>query len=610
MSEKNKAILEATLSVKDDLTGSLGIPVERIYPDLEDVTIKPSTEEQKWKSKMYGYNEITVEPVTSEIDEDIQSENIRAGTNILGVEGKETVVDTEDATAMAENILEGQTAYIKGEKIDGSIETYDGSFEGIAELPDENLYLCRVVDYDSTIIKEAWLTPGSVFTMPDEPQHDGLIFDGWSSPVDIINNTVLVEDQDLIIGPMYDTKSGACEYTFNVNKHTTLTISLGSHYNRTSVDWGDGTIDNSERHTYAKYGDYTIRVFGATNIPDRILRPPVSSYVKHVRFSSSVEKLYESAVSDSYSLETVTMPFGITKPIKIYRCTCMKAFVIPSSMTGVLPEYFAMSDLKLQHIVIPKGITGFLRGAFQTCRSLEYISLPKGTVEIGKTAFKDTSLRRIKIPELATKIASDAFQGCSPKMKELVFPEDAYNDENKFTVSGITSLEKVKFPKSMTNYESVISGTSIEEFDIPEGVTNIDGIAYNCKDLKRLGVPKSVTEITRSTFYDTYSLETVDLPDTVTYLGTQAFYYSKITHITLPASLERLSDMAFYNCADCVFYDFSKCRQIPVLENTNVFGSLNYAARMVVPDELYDEWITATNWSTYADKINKASGEV
>lgn len=54
-------------------------------------------------------------------------------------------------------------------------------------------------------------------------------------------------------------------------------------------------------------------------------------------------------------------------------------------------------------------------------------------------------------------------------------------------------------------------------------------------------------------------------------------------------------------------YDFSQHTSVPTLSNTNAFKGINGICKIIVPDSLYDSWITATNWSTYADYIYKVS---
>lgn len=113
-----------------DLKGKTNASIIREYPELENVEIKPTTEEQILKSEKYGFDEVKILGVTAEIDENIKSENIKAGVSILDVEGGYEGIDTSDATATSNDILEGKTAYADNKKIEGAIQKYDGAYSG------------------------------------------------------------------------------------------------------------------------------------------------------------------------------------------------------------------------------------------------------------------------------------------------------------------------------------------------------------------------------------------------------------------------------------------------------------------------------------------------
>lgn len=62
----------------------------------------------------------------------------------------------------------------------------------------------------------------------------------------------------------------------------------------------------------------------------------------------------------------------------------------------------------------------------------------------------------------------------------------------------------------------------------------------------------------------------------------------------------------FSGCTSLEVVDFDGIQSIPPIE-TNTFQNTNSTFQIVVPDALYDDWIVATNWSTYASQIVKAS---
>ena len=62
VSGKNR--INGTVSGKNRINGTLNANTIKIYPELEDLEIVPSAEEQKFKSNKYGFNNVTVNPVT------------------------------------------------------------------------------------------------------------------------------------------------------------------------------------------------------------------------------------------------------------------------------------------------------------------------------------------------------------------------------------------------------------------------------------------------------------------------------------------------------------------------------------------------------------------
>ena len=80
-----------------------------------------------------------------------------------------------------------------------------------------------------------------------------------------------------------------------------------------------------------------------------------------------------------------------------------------------------------------------------------------------------------------------------------------------------------------------------------------------------------------------------------------------LASITIPEGVKMIDDYAFRSCYSLTKYDFSQATAVPTLSNRSAFETINQICKIVVPDNLYDQWIAATNWSSYADYIYKAS---
>ena len=68
-------------------------------------------------------------------------------------------------------------------------------------------------------------------------------------------------------------------------------------------------------------------------------------------------------------------------------------------------------------------------------------------------------------------------------------------------------------------------------------------------------------------------------------------------------SVTSISQTAFQNCYSMRYYDFTKLSAVPTLDNVNAFQGIPADCKIVVPDELVDDWKAADNWSNYATYI-------
>ena len=139
----------------------------------------------------------------------------------------------------------------------------------------------------------------------------------------------------------------------------------------------------------------------------------------------------------------------------------------------------------------------------------------------------------------------------------------------------------------------------LKKVEIGSSVTIIGDSAFsNCYSLSSVVIPYSVTSIEISAFSNCYSLSSVTIPSSVTSIGNSAFTncYS-LSSVVIPSSVTSIGNSAFTNCSGIVKYDFTEHAQVPTIPDVGAFRNIAPDCKIVVPDALYDTWITATNWS-------------
>ncbi len=164
--------------------------------------------------------------------------------------------------------------------------------------------------------------------------------------------------------------------------------------------------------------------------------------------------------------------------------------------------------------------------AFQNCRNLTSVVIPKSITKIPQGAFKNCgNIKAIYLPQTITSIGNYAFEN-SKNLVDIILPSSLRTiGEYAFTNCGIKSIM------------------------IPKNVVTIGEYAFfACSNLSTLIISGELQEINQGTFRHCEALADVKLPDSIKILKTDAFSMCKsLKEIILPQSIERIEETAFFN---------------------------------------------------------------
>lgn len=465
---------------------------------------------------------------------------------------------TDFLTDVADSIRKkkGSTGLINPQDFSAEIE----SIQSVVEKSDVTFY-----DYEGTILhsytKEEFL---ALEDMPELPAREGLTCQGWNYTLEEAVATV-TKNGVADIGALYITDDGKTRLyisvTDNLIKEVTLCFEQYVSYDVT-VNWGDGTEDtpgpntkNTMTHQYESLGDYVITLI---------------------------------------SQNTYTLTLGSTDNTQTVLGT-YNAYNTP--VRDMLRKVELGANVKLAPI------------AFRACEQLREITMHNGVEVLSDNIFVECKhLRFIVIPrnDMTDWGNFSHFNLCN-RIKGIILPGNA-TEIPKFFFANTGGLTTLSFPYGIKKIgQGAFQGVYCKDIVIPDGVEELGAGAFqSCPLLESVSLPDSITVFGEYTFRNSNALLSVNIPNKVTSLGYDFQNNHHLAYLFIPPSVVSIGDTAFYYLTGMRCYDFSQHTSVPVL-GSSAFSGIQSFCKIVVPDNLYDEWIAATNWSLFSSYIIKDS---
>ena len=280
----------------------------------------------------------------------------------------------------------------------------------------------------------------------------------------------------------------------------------------------------------------------------------------------------EIAADDFYFMKT---SMSSLEALNLKEVTIKKVF----GYSSAIPTN-AMSDTKLNYLVLPDRLEAINAFAFSGCKYLVgSLVIPEGVKQIQDQAFLGCSNLdgTLTLPSTLETIEDNAFSGCSSLTGNLNLPEKletigdyAFSNCRGFygelhlpnslkeiglgafaSCHGLTG--SLTIPQGITEIKS---GTFSEcgfngNLQLNDGITEIEGAAFSyCHFKGELVLPKNLKSIGGNAFSQCTFSGTLHLPSTLLSIGASAFWGNEqLTGILeIPEKMTSIKSDAFYRC--------------------------------------------------------------
>ena len=288
--------------------------------------------------------------------------------------------------------------------------------------------------------------------------------------------------------------------------------------------------------------------------------------------TQSADNLYDITESD---LEGVTELTSYA----FYKRTGLRSIELPDTITKA-GTYAVQGCTNLQHAKLSAGMTVIPERMFEMCTSLNNVTIPDGVTTINTYAFYNCeAFTEIFIPKSVTTLSTSPFDGCK-KVTKVEFEEGSQM-------------------KSLSSFGSHLD--SLVELILPEGLESMGMYCFQyALVLETVKLPSTLKTM-NGAFQFCYKLSSIDLPEGLTTLGGEFRNCSALTEVKIPTTVTSLGS---YFCGGTNTTVIMQTETPPSANSKAFYG---HGGKIIVPKGCLETYQTATNWSSWASRMEEAA---
>lgn len=343
----------------------------------------------------------------------------------------------------------------------------------------------------------------------------------------------------------------------------------------------------------------------------------------NVKIEAGITSIGYIAFAEFVALEKVEILGDITEigEAAFFGCENLKEINIPDSVSIIGKDAF-WNCSSLENLNIPKNILTIDEWAFKNCSAFENsdLILPDTIQKVGFGAFSGTQIKSLTTPFLGIGPNGADYNerysnhigymfgdeewsgsyGCWDSVSEVTYylPKtlktvtitkqiNESNFENAEKIENIIVKNTVEATEYPDNFAKNCKALESVVFENTDKITRVGKFAFfSCTDLEEFVIPENVTEIDTEAF-ENCEFSSIELPQGLKNIGVWSFGKClNITSIVIPDSIEEIGAFAFGGCSNLT--DVALPETEPQI-NEYAFRGTKYEKTIEYPEDEYPE---------------------